>query len=85
MSVILFQFEEQFLDSTSPTPSDLLECVAHECPDLMRKGKTWIKQNSILASQLDNDGERGSSVVQCLTGDRGVVGLSFTRGTVLCL
>ena len=56
VSLFIFQFEEQFLDSTSPTPSDLLECVAHECPDLMRKGKTWIKQNNILASQLlDND------------------------------
>ena len=53
----------------SPTPSDLLECVAHECPDLMRKGKAWIKQNSILARQLDNDGEHGGSVVKCLTGD----------------
>ena len=65
VSLILFQFEEQFLDSTSPTPSDLLECVAHECPDLMRKGKTRIKQNQIY--QLYDDGEPSGSVVECLT------------------
>ena len=56
LSVILFQFEEQFLDSTSPTPSDLLECVAHECPDLMRKGKAWIKQNNVLVSPHKDTG-----------------------------
>ena len=28
--------------------------------------------------------ERGGSVVECLTRDRGVVGSNLTRGTVLC-
>jgi hypothetical protein len=25
-----------------PTAEDLLECVAHECPELLRKGKTYM-------------------------------------------
>ena len=29
-------------------------------------------------------GERSGSVVQCLTGDQGAAGLSFTDVTVLC-
>ena len=35
--------------------------------------------------QLNSDREEcGGSVVDCLTGDGGVVGRSLTRGTALC-
>jgi len=36
-----WQLEELLLEETGqtlPSPDDLLECVAHDCPTIMRKG-----------------------------------------------
>jgi len=46
-----WQLEELLLEETGqtlPSPDDLLECVAHDCPTIMRKGRpaTWFKPPS---------------------------------------
>ena len=43
-----------------------------------------ISRSDLFSVYLDNWEERDSSMVECLTRGRGVVGSSLTGGTALC-